>query len=564
VTQERELADRDLLDPRNDGWASESLAEAAEARIKELGALLNEPSDVRLDRLASFVADDYGGTTLQPDTLDEAFRDSTVLVRRNNADRPLEAIQAGVTGLASAIDDLARVFAECPEVESHFKVVRVSAADRSVTTAVLVELSGTVAKRSTQVNAVWQCHWSRTATEELRLTSIHLDDYEEVVVRVPEGKWFADHTADILGNNESLRSQFAFGHHHWLQRIERVHRFDTAGRNGLAVGDVNGDGLDDLYVCQPAGLPNCLFVHSPDGTAVDRSAEAGVDWLDQTSSVLLCDLDNDGDQDLVLATPAGVLLMRNDSRGKFDLVTTLDLDYDVQSLSAVDYNNDGRLDLFACVYRTESPDTREPFLYRDASGGGRNRLFRSDIDGETWNFTDVTDDSGLDRGADRYSFAASWEDYDNDGDQDLYVANDFGRNFLYENRNGSFEDVSEKAGVLDIGSGMSVSWGDYNRDGLVDLYVGNMFSSAGQRVTTQAAFRPGEDESIRNVYQRLAKGNSLFANSGDGTFREVGAEAGVELGRWAWSSVFVDINNDGWEDVLVANGYITTEDTGDL
>jgi hypothetical protein len=330
------------------------------------------------------------------------------------------------------------------------------------------------------------------------------------------------------------------------------------------VGDANGDGREDLFVCQPAGLPNRLYIQQTDGTLVDRSEECGVDWLDASRSALFVDLDNDGDQDLVVGTPAGVLLMENDSVGTFELRSTLELDYDVQSLSAADYDNDGDLDLFACVYRTASRAAQVPFLYRDATGGGWNRLYRNDLKLAEWQFTDVTQACGLDDGADRYSMAACWEDYDNDGDQDLYVANDFGRNYLYENREGRFVDVAQRAGVLDIGSGMSVSWGDYNRDGLMDLYVGNMFSSAGQRVTSNPSFRPGEDSQVRTIYQRLAKGNSLFAGTSNGKFRELGAEAGVEMGRWAWSSLFVDLNNDGWEDLLVANGYFTTEDSGDL
>ena len=192
-----------------------------------------------------------------------------------------------------------------------------------------------------------------------------------------------------------------------------------------------------------------------------------------------------------------------------------------------------------------------------------NRLFRNQATDSAWSFEEVTEAVGLSDGADRYSLAASWEDFDNDGDQDLYIANDFGRNYLYENRNGTFHDVAEAAGVVDIGSGMSVSWADYNRDGQMDLYVGNMFSSAGQRVTTQANFRSSESEEIRSIYRRLAKGNTLYTNLGDGTFAE-SADAGVELGRWAWSSLFVDVNNDGWEDIFVANGYMTTPDPGDL
>ena len=135
---------------------------------------------------------------------------------------------------------------------------------------------------------------------------------------------------------------------------------------------------------------------------------------------------------------------------------------------------------------------------------------------------------------------------------------------MYENRQGQFVDVAAERDVTDIGSGMSVSWGDYNRDGLADLYVGNMFSSAGQRVTAMTRFRSQEDQETRDIYARLAKGNSLFSQAADGQFAEVGAEANVEIGRWAWSSVFADINNDGWEDLLVANGYFTTDDSDDL
>jgi hypothetical protein len=171
---------------------------------------------------------------------------------------------------------------------------------------------------------------------------------------------------------------------------------------------------------------------------------------------------------------------------------------------------------------------------------------------------------GLDANNRRHSLAASWEDYDNDGDMDLYVANDYGQNCLYRNDGGKFTDVAAEANVIDFGSGMSVSWADFDRDGWMDLYVANMFSSAGNRITDQAKFRSEDDQQIRQRYRRFAKGNTLFQNLRDGTFREIGAEANVEMGRWAWSSPFLDINNDGWEDIVVANGFLTTEDTGDL
>ena len=207
------------------------------------------------------------------------------------------------------------------------------------------------------------------------------------------------------------------------------------------------------------------------------------------------------------------------------------------------------------------------FMYHDANDGAPNILYRNEITADTtgaWRFADVTDDVGLGQNNTRHSLAAAWEDFDGDGDQDLYVANDYGRNCLYRNDGGSFVDIAPDAGVVDYGNGMSVSWGEVDRDGRMDLYVGNMWSSAGNRVTAHAQFMSDGDDETKELYKRFAKGNSLFRNLGDRTFADIGDEMGVEVGRWAWSSLFADINNDGWEDLLVANGFITTEDSGDL
>ena len=162
----------------------------------------------------------------------------------------------------------------------------------------------------------------------------------------------------------------------------------------------------------------------------------------------------------------------------------------------------------------------------------------------------------------RHSLAASWEDADNDGDQDLYVANDYGQNCFYVNNHGLFEEVAVDRGVLDYGSGMSVTWGDSDRDGDMDLYIGNMFSAAGSRIVKESTFLPGAK--TRGLYQRFVRGNSLFENGGDASFSGVIDAGGASQGRWSWSSIFADLNNDGWEDLFAANGYITTEDTGDL
>jgi FG-GAP-like repeat len=181
----------------------------------------------------------------------------------------------------------------------------------------------------------------------------------------------------------------------------------------------------------------------------------------------------------------------------------------------------------------------------------------------------VTKSVGLDENNQRFSFAAAWEDFDGDGDLDLLVANDFGRKNLYRcDRHADgcvrFKDVAAAAGVEDISAGMSAAWGDADNDGRPDIYVSNMWSSAGNRVAWQRRFHPDASPEALASFQRHARGNSLFQNAGDGTFYDVSEPAGVTVGRWAWGSRFVDLNNDGREDLVVANGYVTQTDPGDL
>jgi hypothetical protein len=238
----------------------------------------------------------------------------------------------------------------------------------------------------------------------------------------------------------------------------------------------------------------------------------------------------------------------------------------VFSLSAADYDLDGDLDVFVCGYNPMKARARtgamgEPIPYHDAQNGGENMLLRND---GNWQLVDAAPEVGLNVNNNRFSFAASWEDYDNDGDVDLYVANDYGRNNLYRNDEGHFQDVAAELGVEDMSAGMSVSWADFNRDGWMDFYVSNMFSAAGNRITYQRQFQTAAAQETKQEFQRHARGNSLFANNKGRAFRDVSVNSRVTLGRWAWGNRFVDFNNDGWEDLVVANGFITTEDTGDL
>jgi hypothetical protein len=323
------------------------------------------------------------------------------------------------------------------------------------------------------------------------------------------------------------------------------------------LGDADGDGLEDVYVCQTGGLPNLLFVQGTDGRATERARFAGVDILDESHGALFCDLDGDGDQDLVVAAD-GVVFLANDGRGRFEVRAHAEV-LGPMSLAAADFDGDADVDVYVCCY--QPPDVLVPQPYYDSNNGPPNVLFRNDGD---FRFVDATSATGLATNNRRFTFSAVWEDYDDDGDQDLYVVNDFGRNNLYQNDGGRFRDVAAEAGVEDQSAGMGATWGDYDGDGAMDLYVSNRFSSAGYRVAYQRGFRADVDEATREALRRHARGNSLFRNRGDGTFEDVTAENGVGMGRWAWSSKFFDADNDGFEDLLIANGFLTNEDPHDL
>jgi len=539
-------------------WISEQVADETKAALKALVHLENRDG----------LAGDFKMGPLKPADLEMAYQADGIEVSRGKS---LEVSDAGIDHFVAATKKLFSGYAEGrPEYEL-FKVFRVHQEGDVIKTQIRFESAGlTEGGGRAQQRAEWQCRWLKKADGSLLLKSLAVEDFEEVRWRGSASPWFSTKELAVLGRNSSWTGQLRHGLDHWLQRIEIFHGSFLGQRTGLAVGDVDGDGLDDLYVPQAAGLPNRLFIHQNDGTALDVSAESGADWLDFTSAALIVDLDNDGDGDLALATNSGIIVLENTGGAKFVRRAVLkSADEDVESLTAIDYDGDSDLDLFLCFdYAKAGARRDEPRgsgVLHNSSDGGANVLFSNGIaEGKGWLFKDATVESGLDFKNRQHSLAAAWEDYDNDGDPDLYVSNDYGHNCLYQNEDGNFTEVAEAAGVVDAGPGMSASWSDYDRDGDMDLYVGNMFSSAGGRIFTQEKFRPWLAEEEKGLYRRFVKGNSMFENRGDGTFTEVGTGRGVEIARWAWSSVFGDLNNDGWDDIVVANGYVTAPDTGDL
>ena len=552
------------LDPATGGWESELAHDHLSERLARMAELLAH-SDVLEQR--AWVTSDYRGSSLRPNALKTVFQDGALTVKRLSGGT-VEPSVVGSKAFAECWLALRSHLAGAPNLRVRFKTVEVQInPDAILTTSHFYAHGGDDTAATLQINATWHCVWTRGDPALLR--SIRVEDYEEIIPGREGALHYGDATEAVLGGTTSFGDQLVHGYDYWRERSDRSLVSDLAGNHGLAVGDANGDGLDDLLMTQPGGLPNRLYLHQPDGTAIDGSAEAGIDYLDFSRSALFVDADNDGDQDLLLGLYWGWLVLENVGSGRFTKRAGYPCPGSVYSLAAADYDLDGDLDLFVCgryAAGTLAEETRVqgiPLPYHDANNGGPSSLWRND---GNLHFHDVTQSAGLDVNNRRFTLAASWEDYDNDGDPDLYVANDFGRNNLYRNEAGQFEDVAAEMGVEDIGAGMSAAWGDANRDGAMDLYVANMFSAAGNRVSRQGKFLPGADDRTLAEYRRHARGNSLFLNPGlsGHDFEDISLAAGVNVGLWAWGSNFVDLNNDGWEDIVVANGFVTTEDTGDL
>ena len=382
---------------------------------------------------------------------------------------------------------------------------------------------------------------------------------------------FRDVTGAMFGECPSFREQMQRGIPYWRARLDLASGIDIYGSNGIAAGDIDGDGRDEIYVCQPGGLPNRLY-QLRGGKFEDITAKAGVGLLDDTSCALFLDLRNSGVQDLIVLRAAGPVLCLNQGDGTFALRPDAfhfrgTRQGSFTGMSAADYDRDGKVDLYLCAYTYfQSEDQyRYPAPYHDAQNGPPNFLFRNQLGADgSGTFEDVTGEAGLNQNNNRFSFAPAWCDYDGDGWPDLYVANDFGRNNLYRNRSGHFEDEAREAHVDDIGPGMSAAGFDYDGDGRPDLYVSNMWSEAGQRVAADAAFRPAANAELREAYRRHAKGNSLYRNAAGGRFIETSPTEGVEMGRWAWCSDAHDFDNDGAPEIYVTCGMLTGPKETDL
>jgi len=412
----------------------------------------------------------------------------------------------------------------------------------------------------------WRTEWTRAPGNTWKARRWDSDEETQGLVR---GSGFIDATSHALGGASSYREQFLRGGDYWRTVLDGAIGFDVYSNNGVAAGDFDNDGFDDFYVSQPAGLPNRLFRNRGDGTFEDVTESAGVGVLDNSACALFADFDNRGLQDLLVVCGTGPLLFRNQGNRTFTLKPDAfkfakPPQGSFTHAAVADYDRDGRLDIYFCLYMyyLGLDQYHYPIPYYDARNGPPNCLLRNEGDG---NFVERTESAGLNVDNDRYSFACAWGDANANGLPDLFVANDFGSSQLYRNNgDGTFTVVSKQARVEDVGAGMSCCWCDFDNDGHQDIYVPSMWEAAGQRVSGQKMFHPQAPENIRELYRRHARGNALYRNNADGTFLNIGHKAGVEMGRWSWSSDFWDFDHDGFSDLYVANGYLSAADRQDM
>jgi enediyne biosynthesis protein E4 len=326
---------------------------------------------------------------------------------------------------------------------------------------------------------------------------------------------------------------------------------------GVCVADFDGDGWPDIYFVNARdrynrgiNLKNALYRNNRDGTFTDVTDSAGVPGTAFGLGCIWGDYDNDGHPDLFVTQFGKNVLYHNNGDGTFTDVTDkagvagLEIGQFHSGATFVDYDRDGKLDLYVNSYVTMDPEMQR---YCELSGvlsscppaaykGSPNALYHNNGDGT---FTNVTRKSKI-LEAETKGLAVGAADFDNDGWPDIFVANDGVRSYLFRNlRDGTFEETAEVAGIAYNKYGqtlaaMCISLGDYDNDGFLDLYISDFQGSS----------------------------DHLWHNEGKGFFAEVSDVAGITTPTrnvLSFGGGFFDYDNDGWLDLFIANGHVYPE-----
>jgi hypothetical protein len=458
-------------------------------------------------------------------------------------------------------------FNEIEEVSLHLHRLEEWESPDRLVTAVRFELIGTPRGelRSVTDRASFRMIWHRSEGK-LQIGEQCLIEGERILCDEPHFSNVA-HSAGIDFENQYyppfLKEPLKFG----------MIRY---GPGGISAVDYDNDGLCDLFI--PDGVESKLYRNRGDGTFEDVTDKAGLSGLDGVSVATFADFDNDGFKDLFVSrTFRPNQLFHNNGDGTFEDVTAssgLGEDCCTTVAGWADYDNDGFLDLYVGRYLDARRTIPTTFYARN---GEPNQLYHNNGDGT---FTNVTEPAGVgDKGL---CLGVVWGDFDDDGFSDLYVVNDFGRKTLYRNNgDGTFTDITVKSKTLAYGAGMSASFVDYDNDGKFDFYVTHIQSDhawyaeaptvkrymlnclrQGTWRTDMPLYFEILRQSGRNfveVFRQMASGNTLLRNNGDGTFEDVTAKAHANPRGWFWGAAFADFDNDGWQDLYAANGWVYNE-----
>jgi hypothetical protein len=329
---------------------------------------------------------------------------------------------------------------------------------------------------------------------------------------------------------------------------------------GVAVGDVNNDGLPDLYFTANLG-PNRLYINKGSYRFEDVTLKAGVaDSVGWKTGVTMADVNGDGYIDVYvsgvdyLTLHGRNALYINNGDGTFtERAKEYGLDHVGYSTQALffDYDGDGDLDMFLLDHSTH----RE----RAISAGSGNprasdRLFRND----GGHFVDVSEQAGVADRAGAFGLGVVASDFNRDGCPDLYVSNDFQENdYLYINNcDGTFTESITRATGHTSRFSMGVDAADFDNDGWPDFFVADMLPER-QDIRNTSASAEGYnlfDLQLRAGYQPQYSRNTLQLNRDGIHFSDIGYFAGVAASDWSWAPLFADLDNDGYKDLFVSNG----------
>ena len=440
------------------------------------------------------------------------------------------------------------------------------------------------------VKAHQTLEWKQPAPgESWRITKWIQSDFEVVF---SGNSLFEDITATAIPNKETLDKVQSSSHQALILKNAGIRsvKFKDAVRKyksfndwesafqypGVSVVDLDQDGFDDLFVTDRWG-PAQLLRNKGDGTFEDVTEKSGLDVSNFSCCTLFADFDNDGDSDAFVTRTLEPSMYFENVDGVFKLDENSDEDFEfvrlVVSGSVVDVNGDGLLDVYLNTYGFGN-STRDEAAYELLQPSDRLKL-RLKLEKAHWyldrggapNILLLNKGGKLERVAVddelaqwRNSYQTIWSDFDSDGDQDVYICNDFSPDCFLRNdtERGSFKpeftNVSkEMVPNGTMGFGMGASWGDYNNDGELDIYISNMYSKAGNRIVPQ----------IDDVDERIkvsARGNFLYEKVGDHFKQVAGLDADdqhISKVGWSFGGQFADFDNDGNLDIYVPSGYYT-------